>query len=177
MTYSSDLANIIPATSAFNVQVNSVTRNVNSVAVSGPKVRLTLAGPVAYGDILKVSYTKPATKPLQTSSGGQAASISSQLITNNISAADPLPVKIKMTIYPNPAYRIINIHLENTVQETGISDRIIRIFDISGKLFLEKSIQTGTKDLQFPINLKPGIYVVVIFSANLEIASQNIIVN
>ena len=83
MTYTLTLANIIPAASAFTVLVNSVARAVSSVSISGTKVRLALASPVAYGDIITVSYTKPASNPLQTGSGGQAASLSAQPVTNN----------------------------------------------------------------------------------------------
>ncbi len=60
ISYNLSLANIIPATSAFAVLVNSVTRSVNSVAIAGNMVQLTLASPVVYGDIITVSYTKPA---------------------------------------------------------------------------------------------------------------------
>jgi uncharacterized repeat protein (TIGR02059 family) len=37
-----------------------------------------------------VTYTKPATNPLQTPAGGQAASISSQAVTNNVAAVSPV---------------------------------------------------------------------------------------
>ena len=83
MTYNLTLANIVPATSAFTVTVNSVTRTVSSVSISGTKVMLTLASPVVYGNIVTVAYTKPSTNPLQTSSGGQAATITAQSVINN----------------------------------------------------------------------------------------------
>jgi uncharacterized repeat protein (TIGR02059 family) len=83
MTYDRILANIIPPTSAFRVMVNSSTRSVNSVSISGPNVMLTLASPVVYGDVITVSYTKPAANPLQTLSGGYAATMSSQTVINN----------------------------------------------------------------------------------------------
>ena len=87
MTYSLSLVNIIPANSAFNVQVNSVARTVNSVTISGTKVRLTLSSTIKFGDIVTVSYTKPATNALQGTSGAEAASISAKPVTNNL--ADP----------------------------------------------------------------------------------------
>jgi uncharacterized protein (TIGR02145 family) len=89
MTYNSTLANIVPATSAFTVMVNSAARAVNSVAISGTEVMLTLASAVVYGDIVTVAYTKPAGNPLQTASGGQAASIYAQSVTNNNLCAAP----------------------------------------------------------------------------------------
>ncbi len=57
---------------------------MNSVAVSGTKVLLTLASPVVNGNVVTVSYTKPSTNPLQTASGGQASSISAQTVTNKV---------------------------------------------------------------------------------------------
>jgi len=84
MNYNLSLANIIPATSAFSVQVNSAARNVTSVTISGTRVRLTLASPVASGNTVKVSYTPPSSNPIQTPAGGKAASISGQNVTNNV---------------------------------------------------------------------------------------------
>jgi len=89
MTYSLSLANIVPAASAFTVKVNNTSRTVSSVAISGTKVMLTLASPVIYGDVVTVAYTKPASNPIQTAAGGQAASITAQNVTNNVAAVIP----------------------------------------------------------------------------------------
>lgn len=94
----------------------------------------------------------------------------------NTVAAIPGPAKIKMTIYPNPAHRTLNITLELSAQESGTSSRTIRIFDISGMVFLDKSIDAAVTNLQYPINLKPGIYAVVLLNGSLEVASQSLIV-
>lgn len=92
MTYSLTLANVVPATSAFTVRVNSTARSVSSAAIVSGKVRLTLSSPVAYGDAVTVAYTKPATNPLQTADGGQAASLTAQSVTNNCAAPVNPPV-------------------------------------------------------------------------------------
>ena len=92
MTYNMTLANIVPAASAFKVLVNSSSRSVSSVAVSGTKVMLTLSSPVVYGNTVTVSYTKPSSNPLQTSIGAQAATLSAQTVTNNINAPTPVYV-------------------------------------------------------------------------------------
>jgi uncharacterized repeat protein (TIGR02059 family) len=94
MTYSLSLANIVPALSAFVVQVNSVSRTVSSVTISGTKVLLTLASPVTFGDLVTVAYTKPSINPLQTSAGGQAASISAQSVTNRVAVINIAPVVV-----------------------------------------------------------------------------------
>jgi uncharacterized repeat protein (TIGR02059 family) len=89
MKYNSALANIVPPASAFSVLVNSTARTVNVVAVSGTKVQLTLASRIVSGDIVGVSYTKPLNNFLQTTSGGMAASITNQAVTNNCSNIAP----------------------------------------------------------------------------------------
>lgn len=91
MTYSLSLANIVPSASAFLVTVNSSARTVTAVAVAGTKVSLTLSSPVVYGNNVTVAYTKPSSKPLQTSAGGQAASISAQRVTNNVNEVPKAP--------------------------------------------------------------------------------------
>ena len=90
--YNLPLANILPATSAFTVTVNSNLRPVSSVSISGTKVSLILSSAVAYGDVVTVAYTKPTTNPLQTTDGGQAASFSAQSVTNKVAAPSPIPV-------------------------------------------------------------------------------------
>ena len=90
MTYNLTLDNIVPPTSAFSVQVNSSSISISSVSISGTKVLLTLASPVAYGNTVTIAYTKPSANPIQTSAGGQAATFTSQSVTNRV-AAPPAP--------------------------------------------------------------------------------------
>jgi len=85
-----------------------------------------------------------------------------------------------MTIAPNHIHRIINVLLQYTssfsILDPSMSPQIIRIFDISGKLFLEKLLVTGIANIKLPINLNSGIYTVLIFSGGLQSASQKVIV-
>jgi hypothetical protein len=74
---------IVPAAASFNVLVNSVTRAIKSVGISGNKVQLTLESAIKFGDFISFSYTKPANNALQTVSGEQAANIGSKSVTNN----------------------------------------------------------------------------------------------
>jgi uncharacterized repeat protein (TIGR02059 family) len=97
MTYNMSLANIVPAASAFTVRVNSSVRSISSVSISGTTVQLTLASPVVYGDVVTVAYTKPATNPLQTTAGGQAASLSAQAVINNCTIPDNQPPIVSLS--------------------------------------------------------------------------------
>ncbi len=84
ITYSLTLASIVPDISAFSVSVAGVIRTVSSVAISDKLVKLTLSSAVKKGEVVSVAYTKPATNPLQTPDGGQAASLTAQSVTNNV---------------------------------------------------------------------------------------------
>jgi uncharacterized repeat protein (TIGR02059 family) len=144
MTYDQTLANIIPATSAFSVHVNSITRSINSVAISGIKVSLTLASAIVYGDVVTVAYTKPSSNPLQTSLGGQAISISAQTVNNNVN-----PVNSVTPVYLNSAIEdstpallemTYSLDLANTVPpataftvKTNGANRKVTSVAISGK--------------------------------------------
>jgi uncharacterized repeat protein (TIGR02059 family) len=92
MTYNMSLANIVPSASAFTVTVNTTVRSVTAVSVSGTKVILTLSSPVSHGNTVTVAYSKPSSNPLQTPAGGQAISISSRNVLNNVTAENSNPV-------------------------------------------------------------------------------------
>ncbi|MBA7516911.1 hypothetical protein ES705_08960 [subsurface metagenome] len=91
ITYNMDLDNdTIPDPSAFNVQVNSVSRTVNSVAISGTKVQLTLDSTIVYGDIVTVAYTQPDSNQLQSTTGGMVENMNAQPTTNNVLTNSPI---------------------------------------------------------------------------------------
>ena len=92
MSYNMSLANIVPTVTSFSVLINSVARTVNAVAISGTKVQLTLQSRIVYGDIVNVSYTKPAVNFLQTATGGAASGISKLPVTNNCINLPPTAV-------------------------------------------------------------------------------------
>jgi uncharacterized repeat protein (TIGR02059 family) len=84
LTYSATLASTIPPLTSYSVKVNSITRTISNLAISGTSVNLTLASPVATGDVVTVAYTKPATNPLQCMAGTQAVTISDKSVTNGV---------------------------------------------------------------------------------------------
>jgi len=136
MTYSLTLASTVPATSAFVVRVNSTTRNVTAVAVSGTKVTLTLASSVVAGDVVTVAYTKPSANPLQTAAGGQAISFTAQNVINNCQTVSNQPPFIdiasptKNTSYVAPA----TVTIEATAYDTDGSIISVEFYNSQVKL-------------------------------------------
>jgi uncharacterized repeat protein (TIGR02059 family) len=179
VTYNMTLANIAPAPSAFAVLVNAVASPVSSVAISGAKLQLTLASAIKYGDVVTFSYTKPATNPIKVAAGGTAISISGKLAVNNLvnPTKDAASVTINMTLSPNHVHKIVNVMLVYSSTPTAaISPEIIRIFDSSGKLYVEKKLVTGITNVKIPLNLDSGLYNVKMLGNGIELASKRMVV-
>jgi Secretion system C-terminal sorting domain/Putative flagellar system-associated repeat/Bacterial Ig-like domain (group 2) len=170
VVYNFTVADVIPATSAFSVIVNSTARNINTMTISGTKVFLTLASPVVNSDIVTVAYSKPSSNPLQAASGGQAASVGPLPVTNKVSPKSYVPNPVK--IFPNPAHDFINIQI---VEPTLVPD-LIKIIDLTGKIVFQNKVKPDIKDFQIPINLKQGVYIVQMGSGNQILFTQKLIV-
>ena len=173
-----------PVPSAYTVLVNGVANTVSTVAITSSKVQLTLSAAIKYGDIILVSYTIPATNPLQSTAGGTAIAFSSRATTNNL-VAPPVtppvtppgtsPVTITMNITPNHVHRVINIGLvyTGTVSAT-LTPELVRITDTTGKLVFEQLVDTGATSIKFPLNIDSGIYNVLIIANAVQMAKQRI---
>jgi uncharacterized repeat protein (TIGR02059 family) len=172
----------VPMASSFSVLVNSAARTVNSVAISGNKVQLTLSAAIKYGDIVKLSYTKPLTKPLLSTSGGLAISVSAKAVTNNLNAPATTTgtSMITMTLTPSPVHRFISILFAYAStfsnQDPAVAPQVLKILDLSGNLLLEKLLVTGVSNIKFPVNLRRGIYIVTVALAGEDVATQKMIV-
>ncbi|NLV20347.1 MAG: T9SS type A sorting domain-containing protein [Bacteroidetes bacterium] len=153
MKYSENLANIVPALSAFTVLVNSVPRTIKSVIIDGAMVRLYLETGVKYGDIVTISYTKPETNPLQSALGITAASISNKPVVNCITGSPPEYISSSIPTYPNLMVMNYNITLADivppasafTVMANSVQKPVKTVM-ISGKtvrLYLEEGVNPG----------------------------------
>ncbi|HPR74056.1 MAG TPA: SwmB domain-containing protein [Bacteroidales bacterium] len=174
MTYNLTLANIVPATTAFSVKVNNVSRSVSAVAISGTKVMLTLASPVIYGDVITVAYTKPASNPIQTAAGGQAASITAQNVTNNVAAIipdyvssviqDASPARLEMTynltlanIVPSSAAFTVKVNnVTRSVSAVAISGTKVLLTLVSPVIYGDAVTIAYTKPASNPIQTAAG---------------------
>ena len=99
LTFSEGLAETpLPAVATFRVNVGGDQRGVNSVAISGSRVTLTLASAVTSTDDVSVGYTVPsdtATARLEDLSDNPAESFTGQAVVNNTAAAQtPLTASI-----------------------------------------------------------------------------------
>ena len=168
MNYNMTLANILPPAAAFTVKVNSVNRIVSSVAISGSKVLLTLITQVFYGDTIKVTYIKPTATQLQSISGGQAASITAQIVTNNVAKL----LKGNISIFPNPAKTFINVQ----VREAITNPQTIRIYDMNGVMHMEARLNSLSDKTRIELTLKPGFYIAQVLSGQIILHTLKLII-
>ena len=93
LTFSEGLAETpLPAVATFTVNVEGNQRGVNTVAISGSTVTLTLASAVTSTDDVSVGYTVPsdaAAARLKDLSDNPAESFTGQAVTNSTAAAPP----------------------------------------------------------------------------------------
>lgn len=85
LTFSENLANIVPAKTAFEVKKGGAAQTISSVTISGATVILAFANNFAKTDTITVAYTQPTSKPLQDTSNNLVASFEAQNVTNSIS--------------------------------------------------------------------------------------------
>lgn len=164
ITFSLTLANSVPAPSAFNVQVNSAARTVNSVAVSGTKVILTLSSPAAYGNSVTVAYTKPSVNPIKTASGGEAASFSAKTVKNNIQYVNSPPVVVVK--YPSAnlsgvvaeinASGTYDVDKDNLTYQWIIPENIPVSSTTSSRIKFLSPVVNETKTYQFVLKVSDG---------------------
>lgn len=171
-------AGIVPAASAFDVKVNSVTRTINKISVSGKNVYLTLSSPVKYGEAVILSYTKPSANPLQCMAGTQAESISAKSVTNSVEAPAPVyvsssvendtPNKIKITydiklsgVIPSISAFAINVNGSSaSIQSVAIAENIVTL-TLSANLVAKDIVTVAyTQPASSPLQSAAGIKAV-----------------
>jgi uncharacterized repeat protein (TIGR02059 family) len=86
----------------------------------------------------------------------------------NPTSYEEQPVKI----YPNPAYKFINIRID----ETTLEPDFIRIINFSGSVVFQYKVNPDIKNFQIPINLIQGVYIVQVGSGDLTLFSQKLII-
>jgi hypothetical protein len=94
---------------------------------------LTLASAIKFGNIVTVSYTKPATNPLQSATGGIASSIINQQVVNNCINIAPTAV-ITSPIINSSFTTSANITITANALDTDGSVSMVEFYNGSTKL-------------------------------------------
>ncbi len=168
ISYNSALSRIIPASSVFNVKVNSSVRSINSIFISGSNVTLKLDERVFFGDTVRLSYIRPSLNPVQSADGMKAESFSGKMVTNNVSRL----LKGNISISPNPARTFIEVIIREAISDP----RKIRIFDLDGAMLFEAELNAQSQNNKINLALKPGFYVSTVYSSAGILHTQKLII-
>jgi len=76
-------------------------------------------------------------------------------------------------IYPNPAYEIVNI----LIDEVTFNPDFIKIITLSGETVYDDKIDPAIRQFQIPVNYKKGIYIVQMGSGDMTMFAQKLIVS
>ena len=139
LTFSEGLTETpLPAATTFTVNVGDHQRGVNSVAISGSTVTLTLASAATSTDAVTVSYTVPseaAAARLKDLSDNSVASFAAQAVTNNTAAArTPLTASIHSEPASHDGQAEFTFELRFSENLEGFSYRTLRdhAFTVTG---------------------------------------------
>ena len=148
-----------PAKSAFAVTARDVGWGVETVAVSGSGVTITLAAAVCAGDAVSVGYTAPADASavrLQDLAGNAAASFSEWQVTNNTGAAGQLTACARDVPASHDGSASFTFELRFS-EEFSISYRTLRdhAFTVTGgEVVRAKRLERG-KNVRWEISVRP----------------------
>ncbi len=127
-----------PAVATFTVNVGGNQRGVNTVAISGSTVTLTLASAVTSTDDVSVGYTVPsdaAAARLKDLSDNPAESFTGQAVTNNTTAAQtPLTASIHDEAISHDGQKEFTFELRFSENLEGFSYKTLRdnAFTVTG---------------------------------------------
>ena len=148
-----------PAKSAFAVTARDVGWGVETVAVSGSGVTITLAAAVCAGDAVSVGYTAPggaSSTRLQDLAGNAAASFSEWQVTNNTGAAGQLTACARDVPASHDGSASFTFELRFS-EESSISYRTLRdhAFTVTGgEVVRAKRLERG-KNVRWEITVRP----------------------
>ena len=151
-----------PDRSAFAVTVAGSGRGVDTVAVSGSVVTLTLVTAVFAGDAVAVAYEAPTGESdarLRDLAGNAAASFSSQSVTNNTQAADPLTASVHGVPAAHDGSTTFTFELRFSEEPAaGFSYKTLRDHALTvagGEVVKVRRLEKG-KNVRWEIHVTPG---------------------
>ena len=162
LTLSEDLTESpVPATTTFTVTANQDERGVDSIAISGSTVALTLASAATADDQVRVSYIAPtdqAAARLRDLSDNPAESFSDQEVTNNTAAArTPLTAAIHDEPDSHDGQTEFTFELRFNEDVTGLSYKTLRdhAFTVTGgEVKGARRLEPG-KNIRWEIKISP----------------------
>ena len=162
LTFSEELTEApVPAVTTFTVSVGGSQRGVDSVAISGSTVSLTLASSVTSTDAVTVNYAVPseaAAARLKDLSDNAAESFADRAVTNDTAAArTPLTAGIHDQPTSHDGQSLFTFELHFSEEVTGLSYKTLRdhAFTVTGGEVTKASRLESGKNARWEITVTP----------------------
>ena len=148
-----------PDKSSFAVTVAGSSRGIDTVAVSGSAVTITLVTAVFAGEAVTVDYTTPtdeAAARLQDVAGNAAASFSGQQVTNATPAADPLTASVSVVPDSHDGHFTFELRFSETPRKR-FSYKIMRdqAFTVTGGEVIKARRLAPKSNVGWEIHVRP----------------------
>ena len=111
------------------------------MALSGATVTLTLATPAAHGDTVRLTYTVPATNPLQDLAGNDAGALTDYEVTNETIV---LPVVSISAVHPKAAPWLADAQFRLSASPAPAADLVVTLSFPPDDVYLSGPTQTVT---------------------------------
>lgn len=166
---------IVPSVNNFTVVLNGSTNlDVASININEFEIRVILENPITTSGTLSVSYLKTGSNLLQSWTGGEVESFTTQTDVNIEDPPPPPPPaeELSVRIFPSPVGEFITIHILGSPITISY---FIRFYDTAGDLVYEDTLKTNSSSI--PISFPLGVYLVEIGLGNQILYSQRIVLN
>jgi len=156
----------IPATTDFALAGKTIT----NVGISGAVVTLTVSVAYAYGNVITVDYTKPASNYIMDQWGAILATFADQAVTNNIAETYPAVIDDGNTVAWFDMNNLVTMGVGNTVSSwgdrTGLGHHLLQTTDAQKPVWSANGLLfDGFNDYMkcntFPLSQPVMIYAVI----------------
>ena len=132
----------VPAKEQFKVSLDGGTAQaVSAVAVDGLTVTLTLARPAVFGQEVTLTYTVPASNPLQDLFGNDAGALTNHLVEN---VTIVLPVVSISAVHPKVAPGLGDAEFRLSASPAPATDLVVMLGIVQAGAYLASTEQTVT---------------------------------
>lgn len=152
----------------FTMTINGQIATINALSGNYDSIRFSIYPYFQYNDIVKLSYSGGNVSSLH---GGLLAGFSDYMVPNNIPLSiqsENIKSSNQVIIFPNPTKKELNISSETEFNS-------LSIFNMAGKLIVEKDFGENINYVCLPLTLNEGVYILKLRN-NSNLTSTKIVI-
>jgi xylan 1,4-beta-xylosidase len=145
------LADVSSQKDFFTFTINRQNATINTITGSYDSIRFSISPNIYYGDTVNVSYSGGNVASIHK---GKLADFTDYLVPNSIVliVTKKLYSVNPIKVYPDPLQKELNVISKDEFN-------VLSIYDLTGKLVLEKNYSVKIKTTTLSLNLAKGLYI------------------